>query len=75
LGTIPLTYQTPDVDSGRDRPATKPTDEIEVTPKMIEAGGEVMDDALDGVVQRGSECGRFWARLVFEAMARRMLRE
>jgi hypothetical protein len=35
---------TLDVDKPADRPATKPTDEIEITPEMIEAGREVLEN-------------------------------
>jgi len=39
-GTISLTYHDPtDRDDG-DRPATKPTDEIEITHEMVQAGVE-----------------------------------
>ncbi len=37
-GTIRLTYQAQDVDSGHDRPATQSSDESEITPAMIKAG-------------------------------------
>lgn len=47
--------------------------EIEITPEMIEAGAEIMWAALDDVVAYGSDTGRMWAKLVFEAMAKQSL--
>jgi hypothetical protein len=59
--------------SGFPDAAGAPADEIEITPEMIEAGAEVIWAALDGVVAFGSDTGRMWARLVFEAMAMQSL--
>jgi hypothetical protein len=55
------------------RSAGAPGQEIEITPAMVEAGAEVIWAALDGVVAYGSDTGRMWARLVFEAMAKQSL--
>jgi hypothetical protein len=67
-----LTYHAQPVDDEADRPATKPADKIEITPEMIEAGAEVMWDALEGLVTYGSDTGREWAKRVFVAMAARI---
>ena len=42
-----MTYQTPTCSTADDRPATKPTEEIEVTPEMIEAATCVVVSWLD----------------------------
>lgn len=38
-----MTYQIPDVDSARDRPASETETEIEITPEMIGRGVEFME--------------------------------
>lgn len=52
-----------DVETAGDRPATKPTEEIEVTPEMIEAGAL----ALMSFDSRYESCEQ-GAMAVFEAM-------
>jgi hypothetical protein len=72
LGSIRLTYRPQDVGSGCDRPAHEQEARIEITPQMIEAGAAAIWDGFHDVVPYGSNTGRLWAKLVFEAMAKQM---
>ena len=51
-----------------DRPATKPKDEIEVTPEMIRAGAEIVWAVSDEVIAFGSCLGLTVALEVYRAM-------
>jgi len=68
LGTIRLTYPIQDVESGRDRPATEPIDEIEITPEMIEAGESVILSEVGGADLGGWFSASDLAVRVFLAM-------
>jgi hypothetical protein len=55
------------LDDAADRPATKPTDEIEITPEMIEAGAcEFLAFAADG--ENGTGDANEAVRYIFTAM-------
>ena len=69
-GIIRLTYHDLPIDKAEDRPAHEPTDEIEVTPEMVEAGigamskwsdyDEMAEDvyvAMERVRRRGAHDG------------------
>jgi hypothetical protein len=45
-GTIRLTYPFPTDSTADDRPATKPTDEIEITSEMIDAGVRFLESSM-----------------------------
>jgi hypothetical protein len=67
-----LTYHHTTDSSDADRPATEDEHKSKITPAMIEAGAEVIWQGFYDVAPYGSDLGRLWARLVFEAMEKHL---